>query len=65
MRTGQTFRMGDHINIKVVAANLDKRQLDYAWVTEVKGKAKEAGAKKVAAKKDDKKVVNKKPTKRK
>jgi ribonuclease R len=45
MRTGKTFRMGDHVMIKVVAANLDKRQLDYAWVTEVKGKAKEAAAK--------------------
>lgn len=45
MRTGKTFRMGDHINIKVIAANLDKRQLDYEWVTEIQGKAKQAGAK--------------------
>jgi ribonuclease R len=53
MRTGKTFRMGDHITIKVIAANLDKRQLDYEWVTEIEGKAKQAGAKgaKVAAKK--------------
>ncbi|MEQ1553005.1 MAG: ribonuclease R [Ferruginibacter sp.] len=40
MRTGKQFRMGDHITIKVVSANLDKRQMDYEWVTEVIGKAK-------------------------
>jgi ribonuclease R len=33
MRTGQKFRMGDAVRIKVVAANLSKRQLDYEWVT--------------------------------
>ena len=32
MRTGQKFRMGDKVKIKVVAANLTKRQLDYHWV---------------------------------
>jgi len=32
MRTGRKFRMGDLVKIKVVAANLDKRQLDYHWV---------------------------------
>jgi ribonuclease R len=31
-RTGKTFRMGDKVWIKVVAANLTKRQLDYEWV---------------------------------
>jgi ribonuclease R len=31
-RSGRTFRMGDKIRIKVVAANLTKRQLDYEWV---------------------------------
>src|SRR6476469_9225045 len=31
-RSGRTFRMGDKIMIKVVAANLTKRQLDYEWV---------------------------------
>ena len=29
IRTGQKFRMGDMVKIKVVAANLSKRQLDY------------------------------------
>ncbi|HLK30048.1 MAG TPA: ribonuclease R [Puia sp.] len=31
-RSGRTFRMGDKITIKVVSANLAKRQLDYEWV---------------------------------
>lgn len=31
-RSGRTFRMGDKLKIKVVAASLDKRQLDYQWV---------------------------------
>lgn len=32
MRSGKKFRMGDKVRIKVVAANLLKRQLDYDWV---------------------------------
>ncbi|MBC7851408.1 MAG: ribonuclease R [Chitinophagaceae bacterium] len=31
-RSGRQFRMGDKVRIKVVAANLTKRQLDYEWV---------------------------------
>lgn len=31
-RTGQKFRIGDRLLIKVVAANLVKRHLDYEWV---------------------------------
>jgi ribonuclease R len=31
-RSGKKFNMGDKITIKVVAANLTKRQLDYEWV---------------------------------
>jgi ribonuclease R len=31
-RSGRIFRMGDKIRIKVVAASLEKRQLDYEWV---------------------------------
>jgi len=34
MRTKKKFRMGDTVKIKVVAANLSKRQLDYEWVME-------------------------------
>jgi ribonuclease R len=32
LRTKRKFRMGDKVMIKVVAANLGKRQLDYHWV---------------------------------
>ncbi|MFT4095182.1 MAG: ribonuclease R [Niabella sp.] len=32
MRTGIKFTMGDKVRIKVIAANLEKRQLDYEWV---------------------------------
>ncbi len=45
-RSGKKFRMGDKVWIKVVAANLTKRQLDYEWVvagefaTEKKSKKK-------------------------
>ena len=31
-RSGRAFRMGDKVIIIVVAANLDRRQLDYEWV---------------------------------
>jgi ribonuclease R len=48
LRTKRKFRMGDKVTIKVVAANLGKRQLDYMWVPEGSGKAKNAGS--IAAK---------------
>lgn len=32
LRSGRKFGMGDKVRIKVVAANLTKRQLDYEWV---------------------------------
>lgn len=32
MRSGRKFRMGDKVRIKVVSANLERRQLDYEWV---------------------------------
>ncbi len=31
-RSGRTFRMGDRVRIRVIAANLTKRQLDFEWV---------------------------------
>ena len=31
-RSGRKFRMGDKVNIKVIAANLTKRQLDFEWI---------------------------------
>lgn len=61
-RSGRTFRMGDKVRIKVVAANLEKRQLDYEWVitTAIKEEAtrpttKKPGVKKSASKKTKKK----------
>ena len=32
IRTGKKFRMGDKVQIKLVAANLEKRQLDFDWI---------------------------------
>ena len=32
MRSGRKFRMGDKVWIKVISANLTRRQLDYEWV---------------------------------
>jgi len=46
-RSGRSFRMGDKVRIKLVAANLAKRQLDYEWVLHVdepeKPKARKSG----------------------
>lgn len=57
LRTKKKFRMGDKIRIQVVSANLEKRQLDYAWVQDgnkskldIK-KLKQAAPKKQAKKK--------------
>jgi len=52
-RTKKKFRMGDTVRIKVVAANLAKRQLDYQWVADTNSTVKNAKplAKKKAAKK--------------
>lgn len=46
-RSGKKFRMGDKVMIRVVAANLAKRQLDYEWV--VAGEFVEIGKKKGAS----------------
>lgn len=55
LRSGRKFAMGDKVRIKVVAANLSKRQLDYEWVIaasigeekkEVKTEKKKKGKKK-------------------
>ena len=45
LRTKKKFRMGDKVKIKVVAANLTKRQLDYEWIPDG-GKVVKAGKKK-------------------
>jgi ribonuclease R len=48
-RSGKKFRMGDKVWIKVVAANLTKRQLDYEWIVSgeiAKGKEEHKDTKK-------------------
>ncbi|HVX51775.1 MAG TPA: ribonuclease R [Chitinophagaceae bacterium] len=52
-RSGRTFRMGDKVWIKVVAANLEKRQLDYEWV--MKGDDNKQKAPKPKTKKENQK----------
>ncbi len=47
-RSGRSFRMGDKVWIKVVAANLDKRQLDYEWILHPAHHKKETSPKKEA-----------------
>ncbi|MBM3415562.1 MAG: ribonuclease R [Bacteroidetes bacterium] len=45
-RSGKKFRMGDKVWIKVVAANLTKRQLDYEWVVAGEFAAEKSGKEK-------------------
>ena len=45
MRSGRKFRMGDKVWIKVIAANLTKRQLDYEWVVAGELSAQKSGVK--------------------
>jgi ribonuclease R len=62
-RSGRQFRMGDKVTIKVVAANLAKRQLDYEWVIATGGTGEIAGVKEevvVKAKAKEKKPKKKK-----
>jgi ribonuclease R len=42
-RSGRTFRMGDKVRIRVIAANLAKRQLDYEWVLHPDGEPEKNG----------------------
>ena len=48
LRTKKQFRIGDKVKIKVVAANLTKRQLDYEWIPDAMkaGKTGKGGKKK-------------------
>ncbi len=61
-RSGKTFRIGDKINIKVIAANLEKRQLDYEWMPADEESGKQIMRDKKTTKKDrtvkNKKKVN-------
>ena len=42
IRTGQKFRMGDTVQIKLVSANLEKRQLDFDWIPGIESLKKKA-----------------------
>jgi ribonuclease R len=55
LRTKHKFRMGDKVTIKVVAANLGKRQLDYMWVPGGNKTAKKPAAAKEKVKTQKKK----------
>jgi ribonuclease R len=61
MRSGRKFRMGDKIRIKIVAANLTKRQLDYEWVIST-ALADDADQDEVTDNKEHKKKKSKKKT---
>lgn len=58
LRSGRKFRMGDLITIKLVSANLGKRQLDFEWVHN--GIHRSAASKKLKGKR---KETKKKPFK--
>jgi len=62
-RSGRQFRMGDKVTIKVVAANLAKRQLDYEWVIATAGTGEMVEVKDVVTVKA--KAKEKKPKKKK
>ena len=47
--------MGDKVRIKVIAANLDKRQLDYEWVLTLQREPEEVSADEKPAKPKQKK----------
>ena len=54
-RSGKSFKIGDKVTIKVVAANLDKRQLDYELVLGHVNQTEKVVLKSVKSKKQTKK----------
>lgn len=42
LRSGKKFRMGDTVRVQLVAANLEKRQLDFDWIPDVGSLKKKA-----------------------
>ncbi len=45
LHTGKKFRMGDKVSVKLVAANLEKRQLDFEWIPALENLRTKATAK--------------------
>jgi len=65
-RSGRAFRMGDKVFIRVISANLDKRQLDYEWVLKPDGEeGEEVKSQKPKMKKEKNKGAVRKPKKEK
>ncbi len=60
LRTKRKFRMGDKVTVKVVAANLTKRQLDFEWVSNSNNKTKIVPSEKSNAKSSIKVISKKK-----
>jgi ribonuclease R len=59
-RSGRQFRMGDKLIIKVIAANLAKRQLDYEWVISASpNEVENVGTKETGHKENSKKKKHK------
>lgn len=63
IRTGKTFRMGDRIRIKVIAADLDKRQMDYEWIPKPGGEPQKDKPTSKPAKKPKRNAVGQKKEK--
>ena len=61
LRTGRKFRMGDIVMIKVVSANLAKRQMDYEWVPKVQDELAERTLGKSSRNSESAKEVKTKP----
>ncbi|SJZ94359.1 ribonuclease R [Sediminibacterium ginsengisoli] len=65
MRSGRKFRMGDKVWIRVVAANLEKRQLDYEWVLGPNGDEETTVRPAAKNRKQEKKTATAKTTRKK
>ena len=61
-RSGRTFRMGDKVRIKLVAANLPKRQLDYEWILNIDDTEMDETISNKASKKAPKSKIKEKST---
>jgi ribonuclease R len=42
IHTGKKFRMGDKVHVKLVAASLERRQLDFDWIPDLESLRKKA-----------------------
>jgi len=63
LHSGKRFRIGDRVKIQVLAANLEKRQIDFGYVTEEGNTAKKAPAKGAKKQKTEEKATTKRKKK--